>query len=102
MQMPDTIIGNMIAAKTAREMILVLPNCRARANDTYVADQFSLDNYRAFDNFINDLRDNLMPYIKENYSVAEGRENTAIAGFSNGWTHCTLYRSFRCRTLLDI
>ena len=80
----DTIIGNMIAAKTAREMILVLPNCRARANDTYVADQFSLDNYRAFDNFINDLRDNLMPYIKENYSVAEGRENTAIAGFSMG------------------
>ena len=60
-------------SKTAREMILVLPNCRARANDTYVADQFLLDNYRAFDNFINDLRDNLMPYIKENYSVAEGR-----------------------------
>ena len=79
-----TIIGNMIAEKTAKEMILVLPNCRARANDTYVADQFSLDNYRAFDNFINDLRDNLMPYIKENYSILEGRENTAIAGFSMG------------------
>ena len=78
------IIGNMIAEKTAKEMILVLPNCRARANDTYVGDAFSLDNYRAFDNFINDLRDNLMPYIKENYSVAEGRENTAIAGFSMG------------------
>lgn len=79
-----TIIGNMITAGTAKEMILVLPNCRARANDTYVGDAFSLDNYRAFDNFINDLRDNLMPYIKNSYSVKEGRENTAIAGFSMG------------------
>lgn len=79
-----TIIGNMIAEKTAKEMILVLPNCRARANDTYVGDAFSLNNYQAFDNFINDLRDNLMPYIKENYSILEGRENTAIAGFSMG------------------
>lgn len=78
------IIGNMIAEKTAKEMILVLPNCRARANDIYVGDAFSLDNYHAFDNFINDLRDNLMPYIKENYSILEGRENTAIAGFSMG------------------
>ena len=25
-----------------------------------------------------------MPYMKENYSIAEGRENTAIAGFSMG------------------
>ena len=79
-----TILGNMIAAGTAKEMILVLPNCRARENDTYVGDAFSLSNYQAFDNFINDLKDNLMPYIKENYSIREGRENTAIAGFSMG------------------
>lgn len=80
-----TIIGNMIAAQTAKEMILVLPNCRARANDAAgPADAYSVSNYQAFDNFINDLRDNLMPYIKENYSIKEGRENTAIAGFSMG------------------
>lgn len=80
-----TIIGNMIAEGTAEEMILVLPNCRARANDAAnPPDAFSLDNYRAFDNFINDLRDNVMPFIKENFSIKEGRENTAIAGFSMG------------------
>lgn len=80
-----TIIGNMIAAGTAREMILVLPNCRARANDAAnPPDAFALTNYQAFDNFINDLRDNVMPFIKENYSIKEGRENTAIAGFSMG------------------
>lgn len=80
-----TIVGNMIASGTAKEMILVLPNCRARENDSAnPSDAFSLSNYRAFDNFINDLRDNLMPYIKANYSILEGRENTAIAGFSMG------------------
>lgn len=79
------IIGNMIAAGTAREMILVLPNCRARDNDSAnPSDAFSLPHYQAFDNFINDLRDNVMPFIKENFSVKEGRENTAIAGFSMG------------------
>lgn len=77
-------IGNMYAEGTAKEMILVLPNCRARANDTYTDDALSLDNYHAFDNFINDLRDNLMPYIRSHYSIREGRENTAIAGFSMG------------------
>ncbi len=80
-----TIIGNMIAAGTAKEMILVLPNCRARANDAAgPSDAFSLSNYQAFDNFINDLRDNLMPFIKKTYSIKEGRENTASAGFSMG------------------
>lgn len=80
-----TIIGNMIDAGTAKEMILVLPNCRARANDAAnPQDAFSLNNYQAFDNFINDLKDNVMPFIKENFSIKEGRENTAIAGFSMG------------------
>ena len=56
-----TIIGNMIHNGTAKEMILVLPNCRARANDAAnPSDAFSLSNYQAFDNFINDLRDNVM------------------------------------------
>ena len=41
-------------------------------------------NYQVFDNFINDLWDNLMPFVKENFSIKEGCENTAIAGFSMG------------------
>lgn len=80
-----TIIGNMIEENTAEEMILVLPNCRARANDAAnPPDAFSLSNYQAFDNFINDLKDNVMPFIKEKFSIKEGREHTAIAGFSMG------------------
>ena len=80
---PNYILSNLAAKGLAKEMIVVIPNCRARANDAATT-EFSLDHYAAFDNFINDLRDNLMPYIKENYSIATGRENTAIAGLSMG------------------
>ncbi|MCI5730598.1 MAG: alpha/beta hydrolase-fold protein [Eubacterium sp.] len=80
---PQYVVGNLVASGLAKEMILVIPNCRARENDA-ATNEYTLDHYAAFDNFINDLRDNLMPYIKENYSIAEGRENTAIAGYSMG------------------
>lgn len=80
---PKYIIGNLISQGLAKEMIVVIPNCRARANDQ-ASSEFSLEHYAAFDNFINDLKVNLMPYMKENYSIAEGRKNTAIAGLSMG------------------
>ena len=38
----------------------------------------------AYDNFINDLVNDLMPHMAKTYSVAEGRENTAVTGFSMG------------------
>lgn len=80
---PVYILGNLVAEGLAKEMITVIPNCRARENDKATT-EYSLEHYAAFDNFINDLRDNLMPYMKKNYSIATGRENTAIAGLSMG------------------
>lgn len=80
---PQYIVGNLIAKGLAKEMIIVVPNCRARENDAATT-EFTLEHYAAFDNFINDLRDNLMPFMKKNYSIAEGRANTAIAGLSMG------------------
>ncbi len=82
---PDRVVANAAAAGGTREMIVVIPNVRARANDgANPGDIYSMDHYLAFDNFINDLRDDLMPFIEENYSVATGKENTAIAGLSMG------------------
>lgn len=82
---PSYIMGNLYAAEQAKEMIIVMPNARARANDAGgPSDSHSLEHFQAFDNFKNDLINDLMPYIKENYSIAEGRENTAIAGLSMG------------------
>ena len=82
---PTWVLGNLIAKGEAREMIVVMPNVRARANDkANASDMYQPSHFEAFDNFINDLRDDLMPYIQANFSVAQGRENTAIAGLSMG------------------
>lgn len=82
---PVQVIGNLIDAGKASEMIVVMPNVRARADDKgNPKDIYTTEHFKAFDNFINDLRDDLMPYIKEHYSIAEGRANTAIAGLSMG------------------
>lgn len=82
---PAAIIGNLIAQGEAEEMIIVMPNVRARKNDApNPPDIYTTDHFKAFDNFINELKNDLMPYIEANYSVAKGRENTAIAGLSMG------------------
>lgn len=82
---PDAVIGNLIAAGEAKEMIIVMPNIRARANDAANSgDMYSAESFAAFDNFINDLRDDLMPFLQKEYKLAEGPENTAVAGLSMG------------------
>lgn len=82
---PKVLIGNLVESKEAKEMILVFPNVRARVLDGgNPKDIFSIPHFQAFDNFINDLQNDLMPYIKKHYSIAEGKENTAIAGLSMG------------------
>lgn len=86
---PEIVIQNLIEDGETSEMIIVMPNVRARANDA-AEDSLTLEHFSAFNNFINDLRDDLMPYIAANYSVKTGRENTAIAGLSMGG-RTTLY-----------
>lgn len=81
----STIVGNMMADGCLQEIILILPNCRARERDeAEPEDAFSLANYTAFNNFLEEFEDDLQPFIEENFSVAAGRVNTAIAGFSMG------------------
>ena len=77
------IIGNAIAEGEAEEMICVFPYIYSSATQK---DCSGMDdnNNRAYDNFINDLTKDLMPYIEKNYSVKTGRDNTAITGFSMG------------------
>lgn len=82
---PDVIIGNLVAEGQAKDMIVVIPNVRARANDTAnPSDIYTPSHFAAFDNFINDLKNDLMPFIRSRYSIAQGPENTAIAGLSMG------------------
>ena len=88
---PVSVLSNLVAEGEAEPMIVVIPNVRARANDAgNPQDIYTLEHYKAFDNFINDLRDDLMPFIEANYPILTGKENTAIAGLSMGGRE-TLY-----------
>lgn len=77
------LIGNLISEGEAAEMIVVLPNIFATTVVGKTAG-FDKETVDAYDNFIYDLTKDLMPYIEENYSILQGRENQAIAGFSMG------------------
>lgn len=82
---PKYVVGNAIHTGDAKEMIVVMPNVRAREDDSAASlNNDTLANFKAFDNFINDLQQCLMPYIEENYSVYTDREHTAVAGLSLG------------------
>lgn len=80
---PMEIVGNLVAAGEADKMIMVFPNIRARKNDKAWF-ELTVEHFQAFDNFINDLKNDLMPYIEKKYSVKTGRENTAVCGLSMG------------------
>lgn len=77
------IIGNAIAEGAAKEMIVVFPYIYSSQtqNDCSAMDDA---NNTAYDNFDTVLTTELMPLIESEYSVATGRENTAITGFSMG------------------
>lgn len=77
------IIGNAIAAGEAEEMIVVFPDIYA--SDTQdKCDGLNDKNNKAYDNFINELTKEIMPYMEQHYSIKTGRDNTAITGFSMG------------------
>ncbi len=77
------IIGNAIASGEAKDMIIVYPYIYASATQDGATGMDDANN-RAYDNFINELTNDLMPYIEKNYSVLTGKDNTAITGFSMG------------------
>ena len=79
---PDVILDNLCADRQIVPMIMVLPNGRAQPNDRAEGDIYS--HAPAFEAFRFDLRDDVIPFIEAHYSVKEGRENRALAGFSMG------------------
>ena len=77
------IIGNAISSGEAEEMIVVFPDIYASATQDS-CDGMNDKNNAAYDNFINELTKEIMPYMESHYSIKVGRENTAITGFSMG------------------
>jgi enterochelin esterase family protein len=72
------ILDNLIAAKKARPMIVVMP-----AGHTSRGPGSALGR-AATDEFVNDFVKDVMPYVEARYRVLKGRANTAIAGLSMG------------------
>ncbi len=54
------------------------------ATDPAQKPAFDAESCLPYDNFINDLVNDLMPHIESEYPVLTGRENTYLAGFSMG------------------
>ena len=77
------IIGNAIASGEAEDMIVVFPDIYASATQDK-CDGLNDKNNAAYDNFINLLIKEIMPFMEKNYSIKTGRDNTAITGFSMG------------------
>ena len=77
------MIGNAIAEGAAKEMICVFPDVFSSPTLKSCTGMDETNN-QGYDNFINDLTKDLMPFIEKNYSIMTGKENTAITGFSMG------------------
>lgn len=81
----DKIITNLIEDGSAREMIVVYPHIYVFNSDKKQATGFNdLADIAAYDRFVDVIAEDLMPYMSQNYRVLEGRENTAVFGFSMG------------------
>ena len=75
------ITANLAADGKAPEMIFVFGHMFA-TDDPNQKPGFNSKDVLPYDNFINELVNDLMPYIESHYSVLTGRENTAVCGFS--------------------
>ena len=71
------ILDNLIAAKTAKPMLVVMPAGHTRAPGNPITSAPG-------DPFVNDFVSDVMPYVQANYRVQADRANTAIAGLSMG------------------
>jgi len=83
----DIVYGNMLVDGTAKPMIIVtvdMYTSEIASKETATGEQ----SRTAYDNFVNDLQNDLMPFIERTYSVKTGRENTGIIGTSQGGTEC--------------
>lgn len=79
----DTIATNAYYDYGSSQMILVgMDVFTAETGEESSSDIATL--VRSYDNVINDLMNDLMPFIEQNYPVRIGRDNTAIAGYSLG------------------
>ncbi len=77
------IVGNLKAEGIIGDVIIVFPHMYA-TGDPNLKPGFTLEQTLPYDNFINDLTNDLMPYVEKTYGAMTDRENRGIIGFSMG------------------
>jgi enterochelin esterase-like enzyme len=76
------IMDNLLAAKKAKPMIVVMPNGSMPRPATPPAPETA--GASAQDKFADELLKNIVPYVEKNYRVLANQQNRAIAGLSMG------------------
>jgi enterochelin esterase family protein len=74
------ILDNLIAAKKARPMVVVMPAGHT-GPFTFGAARLPMDE------FVQDFNGDILPYVEKNYRVFAERQHRAIAGLSMGGAH---------------
>lgn len=77
----NVILDNLIAAKKAKPMVVVMPAGHTRRGATGVGGRTGTDE------FVRDFNADVMPYVEKHFRVLTDRANTAIAGLSMGGNH---------------
>ena len=77
------LVGNLREDGFISDIIVVFPNMYA-SSDPDLKPGFTQESIAPYDNFINDLVNDLIPYVEANYSVMTDREHRGLIGFSMG------------------
>ena len=81
---PRVILDNLYALNKVEPMIVVMPNGRAMKDDRAIGNIMDKEKVDAFATFEQDLLNDLIPFIEQNYKVYTDREHRALAGLSMG------------------
>ena len=79
------MIANAVGDGKTKDMIVIFPQMYTSPTGEQPSGfAFDQETMRYYDLFERDLLDDLLPWAKEEFSIEEGPENTAITGFSMG------------------
>lgn len=81
------ILDNLIAAKKAKPMIVVMPAGHTRPTNRGPVAPPAAGSTPPPDEFVQDFNADILPYVEKNYRALNDRANRAIAGLSMGGNH---------------
>lgn len=81
---PQVIFDNLYAEGKMEPMLVIMPNGRAMQDDRAGGNVMAPDRVAAFSTFEQDLLNDLIPYVENQFPVIKDREHRAIFGLSMG------------------